>query len=132
MPTLDVYLQTARKHAAVNLHSWDLAGDIRDIKGELVSPGLFHFALDLSTPDLRNVSFKFWFPGEIPTWEPDDYTRTIPAKSAAQVWTTEFSPRCLLTDPRSIPALPAGTVLSFGVLTSKYAGGKLYAWKRRG
>jgi hypothetical protein len=129
MALFRIYLMSVREHAAVNVHAWDMAGDIRDARGAEVSPGMFEFALDMSAPDLSGVSFKFWYPQESPLWESEEYVRRVPSPAPAAVWATEFSGRCLTTDPRAIPTLPEGTEVTVGALTAhRFAGGKLYLW----
>ncbi|HEY6886379.1 MAG TPA: hypothetical protein VI300_01330 [Solirubrobacter sp.] len=129
----DVFLLSSRAHARVNVHAWDPAGDVRDIAGEEISPGLFRFTLEMSARDLRAIALKFWFPDELQQWEPDVYVRRPALESAREVWTAEFSARCLYEDPRRAPPLPQGAVVSFGVLTAeKFSGGRLYAWNPGG
>jgi hypothetical protein len=129
----DVYFMSSRSHAFVNLHAWDPAGDVRDASGTQVSAGLFRFTLDMSATDLRTISLKFWFPDELQQWESDDYVRRPAVASSSEVWTAEFSARCMYEDPRPTPPLPQGAVVSFGVLTAqKFAGGRLYAWNPGG
>src|SRR4051812_31058422 len=129
----DVYFMSSRPRARVNLHAWDPAGDVRDASGTQVSAGLFRFTLDMSAADLRAISLKFWFPDELQQWESDDYVRRPAVASSGQVWTAEFSARCMYEDPRGTAPLAQGAVVSFGVLTArKFAGGRLYAWNPGG
>src|SRR3954470_2970628 len=124
----DLYLMS-RDHDRVNVHAWDPAGDVRDVAGELISAGIYRFPLEMSATDLRVISFKYWFSDEPQRWESDDYVRHPTVSAAGEVWTAEFSARCLYEDPRTAPPIAEHGVVKLGALTArKFSGGQIYAW----
>jgi 1,4-alpha-glucan branching enzyme len=121
-----IYFESATTRDQVTLHAWDRGGDIRDIVGTTDDHRHFRFDLDMDTTDPRDIAFKFWFPLQTPLWEPDAYTRRMPA-NAQKVWTFDFSGRCMTKDPAQ-GQTPAKIVVN-AITRSKFKGGSLYAWK---
>lgn len=129
MTTLTVELTTFRPHAAVKMHAWDPAGDKRDADGVSIGDRRYRFTLDMDATDLTRVSFKFWYPGEAPEWEADEFVRQVPFRGPGTAWAAEFSSRCLDTDPGAVAPFAPGSMVTFGAVTARrFAGGMLYAW----
>lgn len=126
-----IHYQPARRRQLVRLHAWEPAGEVWDLEARPDAQGQCEFHLVGETEDPRLVCFKYRWPGEHPEWEPDEYIRHVPTLAAQQeIWTFDFTPRCLLRAPDT-GETPAA--ITFHVVTrGRFAGGSLYAWRPDG
>ncbi len=124
-----VHFESAHLREQVVLHAWDPGGDIRDIAGVTDDHRHFRFDLEMDTVDPRNIAFKFWFPRQTPVWEPDDYTRHMPAR-AREIWTFDYSARCMTRAPGQGRA-PKRVAIN-ALTRARFRGGRLYLWRPGG
>lgn len=124
-----IHFEAARTRDQAILHAWDPGGDVRDVSGRTSDHRHFTFELDMDTTDPRDIAFKFWFPGSSQVWEADGYTRHLP-DDAEQVWTFDFSSRCLTRDPEQ--GATCNLVTVFAITRSRYKGGAIYVWNPAG
>jgi hypothetical protein len=123
-------LQVRIPHSSVFIHAWERSGQPYHLPGQYdAATGWYTFTLErVGLADLRELSFKFYFPGTSPPWESDDYIRAMPGRDVIEVWTCDYTRRCLTTNPDLFTGPPVAQLM-FHVLTKqKFAGGKLYAW----
>lgn len=130
MPTVTIHYKSVSPHLSVEIHAWERAGQTYHLPGQYdATTGWYTFILErVGLAALRELSFKFYFPGTSNPWESDDYIRAIPERDVVEVWTYDFTRRCLTSNPDLFTGSPIAQV-TFQVLTKqKFAGGKLYAW----
>jgi 1,4-alpha-glucan branching enzyme len=121
-----IHYQPAHPHDAVFIHAWEPAGKVWDIPGDKTADGHFHFPIpNVNLPDLRDFTFKYRFPDG--TWEPDAYTRQLPTTDSHEVWTFDYSPRCLTQPPDTIVNFNQTTLHAISL--AKYANGQLLIWQ---
>src|SRR5947209_7376664 len=107
---ITVVYQPVMGRDQVYLHAWDQNGLVCHVPGARSENGRsFQFTITSTTRDQRDVSFKYQYPGESQEWERDDFIRTVPTLSATQLWTYDFSSRCLTTDPATRAGFPTVT-----------------------
>ncbi len=113
-----------------NLHVWN-ASSSSDPTGT-VSGNVITFELP-EVDDPRTLQFLFHTVdpnSHLDVWESNDFTRHIRLTSVTEIWTFDFSPRILYTNPRPAGvAFSAGDLLTFDLITqARFSGGRLYAW----
>jgi hypothetical protein len=121
-----IHYQPARPRDTVFIHAWEPAGKVWDFPGEKDADGNFLFRVPgVNLSDLRNFQFKYRFPNG--TWEPDDYNRQLPTTDSQEVWTFDYTPRCLIQAPDAVVdfAQIAVRVISL----AKYTNGQLFIWQ---
>jgi 1,4-alpha-glucan branching enzyme len=126
-----IHYQPAKQRQLVLLHAWEPTGRVWDLEARPDGEGRYEFHLVGQTEDPRLVCFKYRWPGEEPEWESDDYVRHVPTRAAQQeIWTFDTTPRCLIRPP---DLGPRPDTIAFHVVTrSRFAGGRLYAWRPDG
>ncbi len=121
-----IHYQPAYPREGVFLHAWEPAGKVWDIPGTPDPNGQIHFRIpSVTLSDLRNFTFKYRFLDG--TWEPDDYHRQLPTTDSQEVWTFDYSPRCLTQAPDAPIAFNQITVRVLSL--NKYANGQLVIWQ---
>jgi 1,4-alpha-glucan branching enzyme len=126
-----IHYEPARSRRLVRLHAWEPAGHVWDLEAQPDAHGRCEFELAGETRDPRLVCFKYRFPGEESEWEPDDYIRHVPTRAAQQeIWTYDYTPRCLLQAPDTGP--PPNAITFHVVTRRRFAGGSLYVWRPDG
>ena len=124
---ITVVYQPAAAKDQVFLHAWDQNGLVCHVPGARSQDGQsFRFTITGTTQDQRDVSFKYQYPGESQEWERDDFIRTVPTLAATQLWTYDFSPRCLTSDPGTEAAFPSVTV--HAISQRRFLHGGLFVW----
>jgi hypothetical protein len=124
---ITVVYQPAKARDQVHLHAWDENGLVCHVPGARSGDGRsFQFTITGATQDQRDVSFKYQYPGESEEWERDDFIRTVPTLSTTQLWTYDFSPRCLTADPGTRAPFPSVTV--HAISQRRFLHGQLYVW----
>ena len=124
---INVVYQPVTARDQVYLHGWDQNGLVCHVPGARSENGRsFQFTITGATQDQRDVSFKYNYPSESDEWERDDFVRTIPTLSATQLWTYDFSPRCLTTDPGTPAQFPTVTV--HAISQRRFLHGRLFVW----
>jgi len=122
---ITVAYQPATAKNQVYLHGWDQNGLVCHVPGMRSNDGLsFQFTITGSTQDQRDVSFKYNYSGQ--DWEPDAFIRTVPTLSATRLWTYDFSPRCITTDPGTHAVFPRVTI--HAISQRRFLNGRLYVW----
>lgn len=121
-----IHYQPALPRDNVFIHAWEKDGKVWDFLGEKNPDGSFLFQVKgVNLPDLRDFSFKYRFLGN--QWESDDFTRQLPTTTSQEVWTFDYTARCLTQPPSAAIDF---SQITFHVLTqSKYVGGSLYLWQ---
>jgi 1,4-alpha-glucan branching enzyme len=121
-----IHHQPADPHDSVFIHAWEPAGKVWDFEGEKAPNGHFRFQFpSVNLSDLRDFHFKYRFPDG--TWEPDDYERQLPTTDSTEVWTFDYTPRCLTQAPGTSDDLTQITVHVISL--NKYASGQLFLWQ---
>lgn len=124
---INVVYQPVTARDQVYLHGWDQNGLVCHVPGARSENGRsFQFTITGATQDQRDVSFKYNYPSESDEWERDDFVRTVPTLSATQLWTYDFSPRCLTTDPGTQAQFP--TVTIHAISQRRFLHGRLFVW----
>jgi hypothetical protein len=129
-----VHHQPANASLSYNLHIWKISWDATtayDFDGNLAGKTV-DFALT-NIPDLRKFDFKYNSVNSATnttTWEPDSFIRTAISPAPAEIWTFEFSPRIIYSNP--FPggvAFKQGDVVTINVVTqNQFNGGLIYVW----
>ncbi len=125
---LHIYYQPAQPRDNVFIHAWESAGKVWDFPGEKDADGNFHFRVPgVNLPDLRDFTFKYrdHFPDG--HWESNDYERQLPTTDRQEVWTFDYTPRCLTHAPDAVVDFNQITVHVISL--AKYANGKLFIWQ---
>jgi 1,4-alpha-glucan branching enzyme len=101
---------------------WHLPGEKRD-------SGVFHFEFEAETADAREIQFKYYFPREDEgrRWEPDKWTRRFSTRNGGEVWTFDYSPRCMTVEP--YPDVSIDTVNIYLLTHHRFVNGELYVWQ---
>ncbi len=126
---LTIHYEPATPRAVVVLHAWHPAASPWHLESAPEVDGTFRFTLEHTVADQREIQFKYFFPREGNRWESDDYIRRVPTRDAAELWTFDFSARCLTRDPY---AAPAPDHVIFHAITRRFQGGTLFAWTAAG
>ncbi|EKU98241.1 hypothetical protein Lepto7375DRAFT_7504 [Leptolyngbya sp. PCC 7375] len=121
-----IHYQPAQSREIAFIHAWESAGKVWDLKGTKDTDGNFLFTVpDVNLSDLRDFHFKYRFSEK--DWEPNTYERQLPTTDSQEVWTFDYTARCLTQAP--------GTNADFNQITihvisrNKYANGQLFIWQ---
>ncbi len=123
-----IHYQPAQPRDDVFIHAWEPAGKVWDFPGEKDADGNFLFRVPgVNLSDLRDFNFKYRDNFPEGKWEHKDYERQLPTTDSQEVWTFDYTPRCLTQAP--------GTAVDFTQITvhvislAKYVNGQLFIWQ---
>ncbi len=123
-----IHYQPAQPRDAVFIHAWEPAGKVWDFPGEKDANGNFLFRVPgVNLSDLRDFNFKYRDHFSDGKWEHKDYERQLPTTDSQEVWTFDYTPRCLTQAPDAVVNF---TQIKFRIITlAKYVNGQLFIWQ---